>query len=113
MILIIIQDTLYAAGRLSAIENHTLWFVIFLKVPVAVLLIMLLTVKVSTLTTTCDYTFSLHCRILIQEYKTYPLIFIVGTNNFLEYLPRYQILRFIYYKFNSIIFTIIQYTVYL
>ena len=51
MILIIIQDTLYAAGRLSAIENHTLWFVIFLKVPVAVLLIMLLTVKVSTLTT--------------------------------------------------------------
>ena len=77
------------------------------------MLIMLLTVIVSTLTTTCDYTFSLHYRILIQEYKTYPLIFIVGTNNFLEYLPRYQILRFIYYKFNSIIFTIVQYTVYL
>ena len=31
MILIIIQDTLYAAGRLSAIENHTLWFIIFVK----------------------------------------------------------------------------------
>ena len=68
MILIIIQDTLYAAGRLSAIENHTLWFLILnlLKVPVAVLLFMLLTVKISTLTTTCDYTFSLYYRILIQ-----------------------------------------------
>ena len=31
MILIIIQDTLYAASRLSVIENHTLWFVIFVK----------------------------------------------------------------------------------
>ena len=56
---------------------------------------------------------TLYYRILIQEYKTHPLIFIVGTNIFLEYLQRYQILRFIYYKFYDIIFIIIQYTVYL
>ena len=31
MIFIIIQDTLYAAGRLTANENHTLWFLIFVK----------------------------------------------------------------------------------
>ena len=55
----------------------------------------------------------LYYRILIQEYKTHPLIFIVGTSIFLEYLQRYQILRFIYYKFYDIIFIIIQYTVYL
>ena len=28
MIFIIIQDTLYVAGRLTANENHTLWFLI-------------------------------------------------------------------------------------
>ena len=37
MIFIIIQDTLYVAGRLTANENHTFWFLIFqlflLKVP--------------------------------------------------------------------------------
>ena len=31
MIFIIIQDTLYVAGRLTANENHTLWFLIFFK----------------------------------------------------------------------------------
>ena len=31
MILIIIQDTLYVAGRLIANEKHTLWFLIFVK----------------------------------------------------------------------------------
>ena len=31
MICIIIQDTLYVAGRLTANENHTLWFLIFVK----------------------------------------------------------------------------------
>ena len=31
MIFIIIQDTLYVAGRLTASENHTLWFLIFVK----------------------------------------------------------------------------------
>ena len=39
----------------------------------------------------------------MQGDKTHPLIFIVGTNNFIEYLQRYQILifiyLFIYYKF--------------
>ena len=83
-----------------------------LKVPVAVLLFMSLTVKVSTLTTTCECTFSLYCRILIQGGETHPLIFIVGTNNFIEYLRSYQILIFIYYKFYFIISIIIQYTVY-
>ena len=86
-----------------------------LKVPVAlaVLLFMSLTVKVLTITTTCECTFSLYYRILIQGGKTHPLIFIVGTNNFIEYLQSYQILIFIYYKFSSfIIFIIIQYIVY-
>ena len=32
----------------------------------------------------------------MQGDKTHPLIFIVGTNNFIEYLQRYQILIFIY-----------------
>ena len=83
-----------------------------LKVPVAVLLCMSLTVKVLTLTTTCECFFSLYYRILIQGGKTHPLIFIVGTNNFIEYLQSYQILIFIYDKFYFIIFIIIQYTVY-
>ena len=74
---------------------------------------MSLTVKVLTLTTTCECTFSLYYRILIQGGKTHPLIFVVGcTNNFIEYLQSYQILIFIYYKFYFIIFIIIQYTVY-
>ena len=73
---------------------------------------MSLTVKVLTLTTTCERTFSLYYRILIQGVKTDPLVFIVGKNNFIEYLPSYQILIFIYYKFYFIIFIIIQYTVY-
>ena len=83
-----------------------------LKVSVAVLLFMSLTVKVLTINTTCECTFSLYYRILIQGDKTHPLIFIVGTNNFIEYLQSYQILIFIYYKFSFIIFIIIQYTVY-
>ena len=65
-----------------------------------------------SLTTTWECTFSLYYRILIQGGKTHPLIFIVGTNNFIEYLQSYQILIFIYYKFYFIIFIIIQYTVY-
>ena len=57
--------------------------------------------------------FVLYYRILIQGGKTHPLIFIVGTNNFIEYLQSYQILIFIYYyKFYFIIFIIKQYTVY-
>ena len=36
----------------------------------------------------------------------------MGTNNAIEYLQRYQILIFIYYKFYFIIFIIIQFTVY-
>ena len=40
--------------------------------------------------------FLLYYRILIQGDKTHPLIFIVGTINFIEYLQRYQILIFIY-----------------
>ena len=44
----------------------------------------------------CEDIFSLYYRILIQGDKTNPLIFIVGTNNFIEYLQRYQILIFIY-----------------
>ena len=31
MIFIIIQDALFVAGRLNANENHTLWFLIFIK----------------------------------------------------------------------------------
>ena len=62
---------------------------------VAVLLFMSLTVTVLTLTTTCKCTFSLYYRILIQGGKTQPLIFIVGANNFIEYLQSYQILIFI------------------
>ena len=72
------------------------------------MLFMSLTVKVLTLTTTCECTFSLYYRILIQGGKTHPLIFIVGTNNFIEYLQSYQILIFIYYKFYFIIFIIIR-----
>ena len=43
----------------------------------------------------CEHTFSLYYRILIQGDKTHPLIFIVGTINFIEYLQRYEILIFI------------------
>ena len=81
-----------------------------LKVPLAVLLFMSLTVKVLTVTTTCECTFSLYYRILIRGGKTHPLT--VSTNNSIEYLQSYQILIFIYYKFYFIIFIIIQYTVY-
>ena len=31
MIFIIIQDTLYVAGRLTANENHNLWLLTFVK----------------------------------------------------------------------------------
>ena len=31
MIFIIIQDTLYVADRVTANENHALWFLIFVK----------------------------------------------------------------------------------
>ena len=55
-------------------------------------------------TTTSKCSFSFYYRIIIQGDKTHPLIFIVGTNNFIEYLQRYQILIFIYYKFYFIIF---------
>ena len=44
--------------------------------------------------------------------KTHPLIFIVGTNNFIEYLQSYQILIFIYYKFYFVSFIIIKYIMY-
>ena len=81
-----------------------------LKVPLAVLLFMSLTVKVLTVTTTCECTFLLYYRILIRGGKTHPLT--VSTNNSIEYLQSYQILIFIYYKFYFIIFIIIQYTVY-
>ena len=57
--------------------------------------------------------FFIDYRILIQGGKTHPLISIVGTNNFIEYLQSYQNLIFIYYKFYFIIFIIIQYTVYI
>ena len=30
-VFVIIQDTLYVAGRLTANENHTLWFLIFVE----------------------------------------------------------------------------------
>ena len=43
-------------------------------------------VKVLTLT---ERIFSLYYRILIQGGETHPLIFIVGTNNFIEYLQSY------------------------
>ena len=82
-----------------------------LKVPVAVLLFMSLTVKVLTLTTTCECTFSLYYRILIQGGKTHPLIFIVGTNNFIEYLQRYQIQYLFIINFILLVFIITQYTV--
>ena len=49
---------------------------------------------------------------LVQGNKTHPLIFIVGTNNVVEYLQRYLILIFIYYKFYFIIFIVIQHTFY-
>ena len=111
IIFIIVQDTLHAGGRLAAIENHTLGFLILFKVLVAVLLFVLLTVKV--LIHMCEHTFSLYYRILIQGDKTHPLIFIVCTINFIEYLQRYQIPIFTYYKLNFIIFfIIIQYAVY-
>ena len=73
---------------------------------------MSLTVKVLTLTTRCVCTFSLYYRILIQGGKTHPLIFIVGTNNFIEYLQSYQILNLFITNFDFSIFIIIQYTVY-
>ena len=60
----------------------------------------------------CECNFSLYYRILIQGGKTHPPIFILGTNNFIEYLQSCQILIFIYYKFYFIMFIIIQYTVY-
>ena len=73
---------------------------------------MSLTIKVLTLTTTCECTFSLYYRILIKGGKAHPLVFIVGTNYVIEYLQSYQILIFIYNKFYFISFIIIQYTVY-
>ena len=48
-----------------------------------------------------EHTFSLYYRILIQGDKTHPLIFIVGTINFIEYLQRYQILIFIYLLYTN------------
>ena len=99
MIFIITQEILYVAGRLTANKNHTLWFLILLKVPLAVLLFTSLTVKVWTLTTASEYTFSLYYRILIQGGNSHSLIFIAGESNFIEYLQSYQILIFIYYKF--------------
>ena len=42
MMFIILQDKLYVAGRLNTSEYHTLWFLMFVKVPAAVLLLMLL-----------------------------------------------------------------------
>ena len=74
--------------------------------------LLLIIIAQSLTVTTCEFTFSLYYRILIQGGKIHPLIFIVGTNNFIEYLQSYQILIFIYYKFYFIIFIIIQYTVY-
>ena len=75
---------------------------------------MSLTVKVLTLTTTCECTFSLYYRILIQGGKTHPLIFIVGTNNFIEYLQSYQILIFIilfyYFYYNTVYSVYCRYT---
>ena len=56
-------------------------------------------------TTTSKCSFSFYYRIIIQGDKIHPLIFIVSTNNFIEYLQRYQILIFIYYKFDFIIIT--------
>ena len=43
MIFIMLQDTLYVAGGLAVSENHTLWFLVFVKSTVAVLLFMSLT----------------------------------------------------------------------
>ena len=60
-------------------------------------------------TTTSKCSFPFYYRIIIHGDKTHALIFIVGTNNFIEYLQRYQILIFIYYKFYFIIFIITQY----
>ena len=88
-----------------------------LKVPVAVLLFMSLTVKVLTLTTTCECFFSLYYRILIQGGKTHPLIFIVGTNNFIEYFTKLsnsniyilQIL-FYYFYYNTVYSVCCRYT---
>ena len=71
MIFIIMQYTLYAADSLAANETHTLWFSIFVKSTG----VMSLTVKVLTLTTTCECIFSLYYRILIQGGKAHPLIF--------------------------------------
>ena len=56
-----------------------------------------------------------HCIIefLFKAVRPILYFFIVGTNNFIEYLQSYQILIFIYYKFYSIIlFIIINNTVY-
>ena len=70
---------------------------------------MSLTVKVLTLTTTCECTFSLYYRILIQGSKTHPLIFIVGTNNFFRIftkLPDSNIyllqISFYYFYYNTV-----------
>ena len=73
---------------------------------------MLVTVKVLTLLLHVNALFHFIIESLSKAIKTHPLIFIVGTNNFIEYLQSYQILIFIYYKFYFIIFIIIQYTVY-
>ena len=69
MIFIIIQGTLNVAGRLAANENHTLWFLIFVKstdgsVNVAVYVVD--SFKVLTLTTTCECTISLYYRIFTR-----------------------------------------------
>ena len=55
--------------------------------------------------------FSLYYRILIQGGKNHPLIFIVGTNNFIEYLQRYQIQYLFIINFILLVFIITQYTV--
>ena len=68
------QYTLYVAVILAANENHTLWFLIFVKstsgsVVVYVVLTLLLHV---------NGIFPLYYRIRIQGDKTYPLIFYCG-----------------------------------
>ena len=116
------QYALFVADSLAANENHTWWLLIFVKSTrgsVAVYVVdslTLVTVKVLTLPLHVKLcTFSLYYRILIHGDKTHPLIiFIVGTNNFIEYLQRYEIQIFISYKLYFIILLVIpcQYAVY-
>ena len=82
---------------MAAIENHTLWFsVIFIQGTGGSVAVCVVD-SWSFNTYMCEHTFPMYYRILIQGDKTHPLIFIVGTINFIEYLQRYQILIFIYY----------------